>query len=262
VASIEQLVNRLRQVLEQISTVARHLEASEDKWHQAAITYATVLAGSAQPETRLLAETNVAVVDRINEANGLACQAMAKIEAIVGHCQGETSPGGVPDSPPVKPIISPPYQNPHGDNYPPEAAIMAAALPKRVKPSTGDQTIAIVRVNGRIIPGTSSGGREAVDQSVADAAMLLRRLGFDGRTVNFLKTHAEIKVLARLQQFGVRHAEVTINNTPCGVESFPNFRAVCDKVLEGTTTRLGMTLTVYGSYQDNRPYKRTYGGQT
>jgi hypothetical protein len=57
----------------------------------------------------------------------------------------------------------------------------------------------------------------------------------------------------------VRAAEITINNTPCGVERFQKFRAVCEKVLEETATRNGMTLTVYGTYQDNRPYKRRYG---
>jgi hypothetical protein len=86
----------------------------------------------------------------------------------------------------------------------------------------------------------------------AQAWRCLSSFWYPTGTVEFLKTHAEIKAMAIPHRRGVRDAEITINNTPCGVEGFQQFRAVCEKVLEVTVTRNGMTLTIYGTYQVNR----------
>ncbi|MEV6442425.1 DddA-like double-stranded DNA deaminase toxin [Amycolatopsis sp. NPDC051716] len=122
------------------------------------------------------------------------------------------------------------------------------------------RTVAIPRLNGRKLPAVESGG-SVDDPVVKEAYQLLRRHGCTVQEAQFLRWHAEIKVAALMHRSAINaEVEIVINNTPCGTEQFRWHPNVCAKVL----MRLfppdsSMRLTVYGSYQNNRPYQRTFG---
>jgi hypothetical protein len=59
----------------------------------------------------------------------------------------------------------------------------------------------------------------------------------------------------------IHEAEIAINNVPRGVEILRSKAVVCEKALRQLAARHGMTLTVYGTYKNNQPFKKTYGRQ-
>ncbi|WP_337824577.1 DddA-like double-stranded DNA deaminase toxin [Amycolatopsis sp. A1MSW2902] len=114
-------------------------------------------------------------------------------------------------------------------------------------------------MNGRVLPAVTSGG--ANDPLTHRAKDLLREHGYTDRQADFLKYHAEIKVVALMRMNpAIGDVEIAINNTPCGVEEFADFTTVCTKALDRLLPAVGsQSLTIYGSYQDNRPYTKRYG---
>jgi hypothetical protein len=256
VASIGELVDELKRAAQAITNGMRGVTLAEQLWNEADTWYIHCLAGSGQPEEGTLAGLSNKLPGVFGEAKVLLDQCHGKIQALIDHYTGSSSftETGQADAPKEGP-----YRNPNGDQFFPEAAAMAAGLPKRVASGQGDRTVAIARVNGHVIPRISSGGSEHTDDNTRAAAQLLRDSGYPPEQVEFLKYHAEIKTLAMIHQFGVRAADVAINNTPCGVETARGKDAVCDKALQRLATLHGITLTVYGTCANNQPYHKEYG---
>ncbi|GAB3167510.1 hypothetical protein GCM10027258_92960 [Amycolatopsis stemonae] len=171
---------------------------------------------------------------------------------------GQQQPSGASAAQPRRPPpADTPFTNEHGDSYPPEAADLAARLPPRVTPGANERTHAVARSGGTILPTVTSGA-----DSLTDATeRLLRDHGCTQKQAEYLKYHAEIKVAElTLRRDDMTDVEVAINYTPCGVERQQEFAATCDKLLNRIFPRHGpRSLTVYGTYQDNRPYKTRYG---
>ncbi|KGI79326.1 hypothetical protein IL38_23745 [Actinopolyspora erythraea] len=175
-----------------------------------------------------------------------------------------TSPGKEPSSPNVREEAgwSPPPHclNSEGDRYPEEAEELVAELPKRLDHSTPPgqrgRTHGKARLEGTPLPLMQSGHDALSDE----AEKLLRACGFtEGKQVDYLKAHVEVKAMALLGMSQAKHGEIAINNTPCGVEMSREKKSVCHKVLPQVAAYVGKPLTVYGSRQDNQPYAYTYG---
>ncbi|MFC6093966.1 DddA-like double-stranded DNA deaminase toxin [Saccharothrix lopnurensis] len=153
----------------------------------------------------------------------------------------------------------PVYENPHGDRYPPQAGGSAAQLRPRVVPRSGDRTHGVMTINGRQVAELNSGTRNN-PELVRKASGMLRGLGYRDAEIRYLHHHVEVKAVQLLTQFpNADHGEVTINNTPCGVETFQDSVIVCDKQLDRILEAFGKSLTVYGTRQDNTPFTKTYG---
>lgn len=255
--SIQDLVDELQGATQAITDGQSSTALAEALWHEADEWYTHALTGSGQPEEGVLAgiSNNLPIV--FDQAKALLDECHKKLQALIAHYTG---PPPTEPAPSKKPEV-PWYQNPHGDNYCAEAGIIAAGLPKRVTPNHDERTAAIVYINGRIIPGMISGGPERRDDNTRRAADLLHDAGFQPGAVEFLKYHAEIKVFAMLQERGVHNAQIAINYTPCGVERDQGKDIACDKALARLATRYGLTLTVYGTYQNNQPFKKVYGAE-
>lgn len=150
-----------------------------------------------------------------------------------------------------------PFTNKHRDCYPPEAADLAERLPKRVMPDSGEKTHAVARWGDKALPTVISGHGELADY----AKHLLLTHGCTDDEANFLKSHAEIKVVELvLRRAYMTDVEVAINYTPCGIEKQQDYKATCDKLLGRIFPVDGdRSLTVYGTDQDNQPYKKRYG---
>ncbi|SFW12914.1 SCP1.201-like deaminase [Amycolatopsis australiensis] len=190
-------------------------------------------------------------------------QAASRLDGYAAHLEGAPSEPGQPPptgstaQPQARPPTSTPFTNSHGDSYPREAADLAARLPARVTPGASERTHAVARSGGTIFPTVTSGA-----DSLTDATeRLLREHGCTEKQAEYLKYHAEIKVAELvLRRDDLTDVEVAINYTPCGVERQQEFAATCDKLLNRIFPRHGArSLTVYGTYQDNRPYKTRYG---
>lgn len=147
--------------------------------------------------------------------------------------------------------------NGHGDRYPPEAAGLIETLPRRVAPSQNERTVGAVRLDaGGEIPEISSESHR--DWGLAKAAR--QRLGQLGIKTQLLHFHVEMKVAALIADTGQTHAEVALNYTPCGYERQRRLPKTCHRLLERFLPE-GHSLTIYGTTQDNEPFRHTYTGK-
>ncbi|OLZ43573.1 hypothetical protein BS329_38615 [Amycolatopsis coloradensis] len=224
---------------------------------------------SAGYEAEEVLEICASVPPKATEHLGELLAVRGKIMDYVDDLRGQQEPASdvtgkavaAPVRPPAPASAPPSYTNPHGDTYPKEAAELAASLPPRcTHGATGQKTVGVPRVNGQLAPPIRSGGRQD-DPQVVDAKKLLDNLGFTEKQADFLKYHVEVKAAALAQKFpSVERVEMAINNTPCGTEQFKDYWAVCDRVLTKAFPPDGTkSLTLHGSYQDNRPFSKHYG---
>ncbi|MEV6832049.1 DddA-like double-stranded DNA deaminase toxin [Amycolatopsis sp. NPDC051102] len=189
-------------------------------------------------------------------------QVASRLDGYAARLEGAPSgpsqpPTGSAAQPQPRPPANTPFTNGHGDNYPREAADLAARLPPRVTPGANERTHAVARWSGTVLPTVTSGADQLTDAS----ERLLRENGCTEAQARYLKYHAEIKIAElMLRRDDMTDVEVAINYTPCGIEVQQDFAATCDKLLDRIFPSTGQrSLTVYGTYQDNRPYRKRYG---
>ncbi|MBB5155758.1 DddA-like double-stranded DNA deaminase toxin [Saccharopolyspora phatthalungensis] len=108
-------------------------------------------------------------------------------------------------------------------------------------------------VGDRPIPGQFRSNQR--DIWVDEADQRIKALGI--RAPWFLPFHVELRAAAMTIRRGVTAAEVVINNVPCGYQTRP---PGCHQVLEPFLPE-GSQVTVSGTDNKGRPYRRTYQGK-
>ncbi|MBE1580495.1 DddA-like double-stranded DNA deaminase toxin [Amycolatopsis roodepoortensis] len=266
-ASVGEMIKALLGAVEKLDAAHQALEHAQPEFADAEAAYLQAL-GEAGYEAKEVLTICTSVPPKVTEYLDELRAVRGRIMGYVDDLRGEHGPAAAETSKsdaaarPSSPAVTPPsYTNQHGDAYPKEAAELAALLPKRCLHGAPKQkTVGVPRVNGRIAPPIRSGGGKN-DPQVIDAKKLLESLGFSETQADFLKYHVEVKAAALALKYpGVEKVEMAINNTPCGTEQFQGFKAVCDRVLTMAFPSNGAkSLTLHGSYQDNRPFRKHYG---
>ncbi|HWC84100.1 MAG TPA: BTAD domain-containing putative transcriptional regulator [Pseudonocardiaceae bacterium] len=94
-ASIQEIVDGLRRVLNRTEAARRHVVRAADAWHEAAVGHAATLASSARPEVKQLAERDVAVRQQLGGGATQLGKAEAAIRELIDHYLGNR------DTPPL-----------------------------------------------------------------------------------------------------------------------------------------------------------------
>jgi SCP1.201-like deaminase len=256
VMPIDSVISGLGEALAAIDRARCHLLNFDTEWDHAARGFTGTIdsrheeAGTIRLIVEAMSQQVEDIIDAFNNAEAGINQMIKKLNS----SGAEPTTGGLSPVRSAKDEMPPPtgITNAHGDRYPQEAGALVAQLPKRVTPGAQERTVGVARMGDRELPEMSSGYDPVWSRA---AEKHLESLGVNPER---LQHHVEVKLVAMMIDTRQPHAEVAINYTPCGVEIQRLRPDTCDKVL-GDLLPAGYTVTVYGTTQDNKPFRRTYG---
>jgi hypothetical protein len=258
--SVEDLLNAVAASIENAGKAKECYRETEELLIEARDALAAATKGSRAAEPAAVRSELGAVLSGLQGAHQKVIIAVARLEIYERRIRGDepsAAPGQQGSAAQSTEPVAAVFTNEHGDRYPPEAAGLAKRLPKRVVPRTGDRTVGAVARNGQYLMTIESGSDRA--GLVKDAEVLLQSMGIEPKLLGY---HVEIKLATfmLLRKPYLTDLEVAINYTPCGVERQMELADVCDKVLTRLFPSDGdRSLTVYGTYQNNAPFRKHYG---
>lgn len=238
-ASIQDVIAALRDVLDQVDTARRRLIEAGAGWRDAAVGYSTATTDSHQPEAVDLASQDGHVQNQIRDADQMVGRCQVTVAAIIDRLAGVVGPAR--SSPANKSggetggrVVDQPGHERHAD-------VVRRELRRIGRTGYGVET------KGAWI--NDDGTAEAVTSGTATPWYRRTRavLAGLGRRNTALDTHCEAQAVVRMQQEGRTRGILVLSRSPCGVGDMPARPYTCDTRLGGIIRRLlpsGSTLTV------------------
>jgi hypothetical protein len=236
-ATIGQLIDKLRTTLDNITAARRSLRAAHDRLIEATTAFHRLLAGSTATES-------TQIVASLTSARNATTAELATLEQAAQHIQA------------------------YIDHLSP-----AASQPAETSPATGTTTVLpnqVETLRRELPPSITAGARgrkthgrwigpdgiprpivSGNDEMSANVARHLKGIGIPQMPA--ATTDVEMKLAAHMAQNRIRHTTVVINNSPC------KGRLSCDTLVPILLPE-GSTMTVHGVTKQGTPMRKTYTG--